>query len=311
MLDPQAAHALQLLAAHNAQAGANPSPKRLRELYQARRRFTEPTAEAVSLSRDHRIDRGDGMILLRELRPAQASADEVLPALIYLHGGGWVVGSIDTHDVICRALANASGCAVMSVDYRLSPEHRFPTALEDTLAAHAWVVDQARALRIDPTRLAFGGDSAGGNLAAVACLSLRGQAHAPAFQLLVYPATSVRTDTPSYQTNGEGYGLTRAGMAAYIAAYLGSHDPGEDWRASPIKAPSLKGLPPALVITAGFDPLRDDGRLYADALSSAGVPTQYLCFERQIHGFLGLGQLISETRTALDVSGAALRRALA
>ena len=309
MLDPQAAAAMKLLAAHNAQAGPTPSPEQLRALYQSRRAFTEPPAEAVSLSRDHRLQRGTDSIILREIRPMQAQAHERLPALIYLHGGGWVVGNIDTHDVICRALANAAGCTVIAVDYRLSPESRFPAALEDTLAAHAWAVAQADPLKIDPARIAFGGDSAGGNLAATACLSLRGDAHAPVFQLLIYPVTSVRTDTPSYQALAEGYSLTRAGMQAYIAAYLGPDGPTDDWRTSPRQADKLEGLPPALVMTAGFDPLRDDGRLYADALSQAGVPTQYLCFERQIHGFVGLGRLIDEARTALDVGGAALRRA--
>ncbi len=311
MLDPQAAKALKMLAAHNAQAGPSPSPEQLRALYQSRRPLTEPPAEAVSLSRDHPLRRGSDTIALREIRPAQARSEDRLPVLIYLHGGGWMVGSIDTHDVICRALANAAGCAVISVDYRLSPQSRFPTALEDTLAAHAWVVDQADALHLDAGRIALGGDSAGGNLAAAACLSLRGQPHAPIFQLLVYPVTSMRTDTASYQAHGEGYGLTQAGMAAYITAYLGPDGSPDDWRVAPLRAPSLQGLPPALVITAGFDPLRDDGRLYADALSSAGVAAQYLCFERQIHGFLNMGKLIDEARTALDVGGAALRRALA
>jgi acetyl esterase len=310
MLDPQAAQAVKLLAAHNAQAGPAPGPALLRELYKSRRSFTEPPAQAVSLSRDHRLQRGPESIVLREIRSAQAGTEDRLPVLIYLHGGGWMVGSIDTHDVICRALANAAGCAVISVDYRLAPESRFPTALEDALAAHDWVVTHADELRLDAARIAFGGDSAGGNLAAAACLSLRGQAHAPIFQLLIYPVTSMRTDTPSYQSNAEGYALTRAGMAAYIAAYLGPQGPTDDWRASPLQAASLAGLPPALVMTAGFDPLRDDGRLYADALSRAGVATQYLCFERQIHGFVALGRLIDEAQTALDVAGAALRRAL-
>ena len=159
--------------------------------------------------------------------------------------------------------------------------------------------------------MAIGGDSAGGSLAAAASLGLRESAHAPAFQLLIYPSTQMRTDTPSYQSNGTGRGLTRAGMAAYIQAYLGPDGPLDDWRAAPLMAPSLAGAPPALVLTAGFDPLRDDGRLYADALSRAGVPTQYLCFERQIHGFLLLRSLVDEAHTALDACASALRRALA
>ena len=309
MLDPQAARAIDLLATHNAQAGANPSAAQLRALYLSRRHFTEPAQEPVSLSRDHRLAQGDSEIVVREIRPAQASADQVLPALIYLHGGGWMVGSIDSHDGVCRALSNAAGCAVFSVDYRLAPEHRFPAAYDDAVAAHAWLLKHAIELRIAPERIAVAGDSAGGNLAAAACLGLRGQPNAPVFQLLIYPTIVMRTDTPSYQTHAEGRGLTRAGMAAYIQAYMGPDGQLDDWRASPLLAPSLHSLPPALVLTAGFDPLRDDGLLYADALSAAGVPTQYLCFERQIHGFLLLGKIIDESRTAIEVCAAALRRA--
>ncbi len=309
MLDPQAARAIDLLAAHNAQAGPSPTPDQLRALYLSRRHFTESPAPPVSRTRDHTLMRGNTQIVLREVRPAGVEAEQVLPVLIYLHGGGWVVGDIDSHDVLCRSLSQAAGCTVISVDYRRAPEHRFPAAYDDALAAHAWVLAHARQLCVAPDRIAMGGDSAGGNLAAAACLGLRGQPHAPVFQLLIYPTTAMRTDTPSYQAHAEGRGLTRAGMAAYMSAYLGPDGPAEDWRASPLLAPSLQGLPPALVLTAGFDPLRDDGLLYADALSAAGVPTQYLCFERQIHGFLLLGQLIDEVQTAIDVCGAALRRA--
>lgn len=310
MLDPQAELALKALAAHNAQAGTNPTPAQLRALYLGRRHFTEPVQEPVSLSRDHTLASGIAQIVVREFRPAQASAKEVLPALIYLHGGGWMVGSIDSHDGLCRALSNAAGCAVFSVDYRLAPEHRFPCAYEDAMTAHAWLAQNAGQLRVAPDRIAVAGDSAGGSLAAAACLGLRGQQHAPVFQLLIYPSTAMRTDTPSYQANAEGRGLTRAGMNAYIQAYLGPDGPLDDWRVSPLRAPSLLGLPPALVLTAGYDPLRDDGRLYADALSRAGVACQYLCFERQIHGFVLLGKIIDEARTAIEVSAAALRRAL-
>ena len=311
MLDPQAELALKALATHNAQAGPSPTPAQLRALYLSRRHFTESPAPPVSLARDHKLKRGDTEIVLREVRPAGVGAEQVLPALIYLHGGGWVVGDVDSHDVLCRSLSQAAGCTVISVDYRRAPEHRFPAAYDDALAAHAWVLAHARELRVAPDRIAMGGDSAGGNLAAAACLGLRGQPHAPVFQLLIYPTTVMRTDTPSYQAHAEGRGLTRAGMAAYMSAYLGPDGPTDDWRASPLLAPSLHGLPPALVLTAGFDPLRDDGLLYADALSAAGVPTQYLCFERQIHGFLLLGRLIDEVQTAIDVCGAALRRAWA
>lgn len=310
MLDPQAQLALKALATHNAQAGSSPTPTQLRKLYLGRRHFTEPAQEPVSLSRDHTIASGDTQIVVREIRPAQARAGQTLSALIYLHGGGWMVGNIDSHDGLCRALSNAAGCAVFSVDYRLAPEHRFPCAYEDALAAHAWLVKNAGQLEVALERIAIAGDSAGGSLAAAACLGLRGKQHAPVFQLLIYPSTVMRTDTPSYQANAEGHGLTRAGMIAYIQAYMGPDGPLDDWRASPLLAPSLQGLPPALVLTAGYDPLRDDGRLYADALSRAGVASQYLCFERQIHGFFLLGKIIDESRTAIEVSAAALRRAL-
>jgi acetyl esterase len=310
MLDPQAAQAIERISAHNGPPPAQPDPMKARALYLGRRSFTEPEPEPVSLSREHSLEHGQARITLRELRPVGVPADERLPALLYFHGGGWMVGNLDSHDSLCRALANAARCSVISVDYRLAPEHRFPAAYEDALAAHAWLVRQAEHLAIDPQRLALGGDSAGGNLAAAACLSLRGSAQAPRFQLLIYPVTQLGTGTESYQANGQGYLLTREAMAAYIAAYLGPSSR-EDWRAAPLHAASHAGLPPALVLTAGFDPLRDDGRLYADALSRAGVPAQYVCFERQIHGFVPLGRLIAEARTALDLCGSALRRALA
>jgi acetyl esterase len=251
---------------------------------------------------------GGVSVPIREYRPAGAQPADTLPALVYFHGGGWVIGNIETHDVLCRQLCQASGCAVFSVDYRLAPEHVFPAAYEDALAAFHWVVSQAPDLHIDPLRVAVGGDSAGGNLAAAVCLGARGSALPPAFQMLIYPATLMYPNTPSFHANGEGYGLTAQAMDWFMDHYLPTRGHGDDWRASPLKASSHADLPPALVLTAGFDPLRDEGLQYADALSNAGVEAQYICFERQIHGFITMGRVIREAYTAVDVCAQALRR---
>jgi len=252
-----------------------------------------------------------GEVPLRLVRPAGTQAAQVLPVLVYFHGGGWTIGDLDTHDVLCRQLAQAAGAAVVSVDYRLGPEHRFPAAVDDCVAATRWVREQAAALGVDASRLAVGGDSAGGNLAAVVCLALREAGEPlPAFQLLIYPATDMRAVAPSHESNGRGYLLTRDSIAYYTGHYLGEDVAlRSDWRASPLLASDHRGLPPALVLTAGFDPLRDEGLQYANALSAAGVPAQYLCFERQIHGFITMGRVLDEANLAVQVCAAALRRA--
>jgi acetyl esterase len=201
--------------------------------------------------------------------------------------------------------------AVVSVDYRLGPEHRFPAAIDDAMAATRWVQRVAWALGVDATRIAIGGDSAGGNLAAVVALLLRDAREAlPAFQLLIYPATDMRCGAPSHRANGAGYLLTAESIAYYRGHYIVDAAQWIDWRASPLLADDLRGLPPALVLTAGFDPLRDEGRQYADALSAAGNAVQYVCFDRQIHGFITMGRVIDEANTAVDLCAAALRRAL-
>jgi acetyl esterase len=240
------------------------------------------------------------------------AADTLLPVLVYFHGGGWTIGDLDTHDVLCRDLANGSGCAVVSVDYRMAPEHPFPAAVDDCLAATRWVRANAVSLRVDARRLAVGGDSAGGNLAAVVCLALRDGGDAlPAFQLLIYPATDMRAVAPSHTTNAQGYVLTADSIAYYRGHYIADPAQWTDWRASPLLAGDHGRLPPALVVTAGFDPLRDEGRQYADALSGAGTKAEYVCFERQIHGFITMGRVIDEANTAVALCAAALRRALA
>jgi acetyl esterase len=176
------------------------------------------------------------------------------------------------------------------------------------VASFEWAVAQADKLHIDAARIAVGGDSAGGNIAAALCLGLRGQAAHPGFQLLIYPAVTMRPNTPSFHANGQGYMLTQDAMRWYTANYISQDQHADDWRASPLMATSHADLPAALVLTAGFDPLRDEGLLYADALSQAGVATQYVCFERQIHGFVTMGRVIREAETALTLCGQALKR---
>jgi len=310
MLDPQAQALLDLMVARGIPPTHTLSPADARAFYRERRTATQPDPRPVAEVRDLAAPGPHGDIPLRLYRPA--SAPRPAPTLVYFHGGGWVIGDLDTHDVLCRDLAEQSGCAVVAVDYRMGPEHRFPAAVDDALAASRWLHGQADALGLDATRFAVGGDSAGGNLAAVVALAWRDAGHAPAlkFQLLVYPATDMRALAPSHTANGQGYLLTADTIAYFQGHYLAPDERG-DWRASPLLAEHHAGLPPALVLTAGFDPLRDEGRQYADALSAAGSPAQYVCFERQIHGFVTMGKVLDEANTAVTLCAQALRRALA
>jgi acetyl esterase len=310
MLDPQAKFLLQLMVERAVPAFNEQTPVQARQAYLTRKGFTQPEPPEVSRSHDHLVPMNGTHIKIREFRPTGIAATQVLPALVYYHGGGWVIGDIDTHDVLCRQLCQASGCAVFSVDYRLAPEHVFPAAYDDAQAAFQWVAANAKHLHVAVDRIAVGGDSAGGNLAAAVCLGAREQARQPAFQLLIYPATLMYPDTQSYHDNGEGYALTADVMHWFMDHYLPERDMAHDWRASPLKAQSHADLPPALVLTAGFDPLRDEGRMYANALSAAGSSAEYICFERQIHGFITMGRIMREAHTGVAVCADALKRYL-
>ena len=251
-----------------------------------------------------------GPVPLRAYRPKGVGRDELLPALVFLHGGGWVIGDLDTHDVVCRTLANGARCAVFSVEYRKAPEAPFPAAVDDCFSALSFVFENGKNLRIETSKIAIGGDSAGGNLAAVIALMAR-DAGGPALslQLLIYPATDQHYGFPSIERNGDGYLLTKKVMHYFRSHYLPRELDWLDWRASPLLAKSLARLPPAFVLTAGFDPLVDEGKAYADRLAKEGVRTEYRNYADMVHGFITMGRVLDTAHTALADCAQALRKA--
>ena len=272
-------------------------PHVARRLYRDTRAVLAPPSPEVS---EVRLMVVANAIALRAYRPAGVPAGEMLPALVYFHGGGWTIGDLDTHDILCRQLSNGARCAVFSVDYRLAPEHAFPAAVEDCIAATRWIAAQARALNIDPARIAVGGDSAGGNLAAVVALDAR-DAGGPGlcFQLLIYPATDQRCGFASHERNGDGYLLTRHSIGYFRGHYLPRQADWLDWRASPLLAKNLAALPPAFVLTAGFDPLVDEGKAYAERLAKENVELAYREYADMIHGFVLFGGVLETANAAV------------
>ena len=312
MIHRQARALLDLIAERGLPTMQSLSPVEARLFYRDRRALTQPDPPAVAEIAELSAEGPHGAIALRLYRPTHRSDSPApLPVLVYFHGGGWTIGDLDTHDVLCRQLANGSHCAVVSVDYRMGPEHRFPAAVDDCLAATYWVRRHAESLGLDASRLAVGGDSAGGNLAAVVAILARDAKDLPiAYQLLIYPATDMRRGHASHTTNGRGYLLEAATIAYYHDHYIDDAAHDLDWRASPLLQSDLGHLPPALVLTAGFDPLRDEGLDYADALVAAGNRATYVCFERQIHGFITMGRVLDEANTAVALCAAEVERAL-
>jgi acetyl esterase len=310
-LDPDSEALLEAARAANRPAWNELTPEEAREVYLAGRTLSAPPPMQVAEVRDLTCPGPHGAIPLRLYRPAAAPALGA-PVLVYAHGGGWVFGSLDSHDGLCRHLAVRSGCVVVAVDYRLAPEHRFPAAFDDTLAATQWVAAQEEALGINPARLAVGGDSAGGTLMAAVCLHARDHGGPRiAFQLLLYPTTDLAMDTPSHRRFGEGHVLTTAAMRWFSELYLRGPEDAADWRAAPLRAASLAGLPPAFVLTASHDPLRDEGEAHARRLvEEAGVPVTLWRVAGQLHGFLPMGRLLRAAGPALDQLAAALRQAL-
>jgi acetyl esterase len=311
MLHPQVQALLRLIEDRGVPPVHTLTPTEARAFYLERRTFTQPEPPEVASVRNLEARGPDGPIPLRSYRPRGSAADAPLPVLVYFHGGGWVIGDLDTHDVLCRQLCNASGCAVIAVDYRLAPEHRFPAALDDAIAATRWVRANAGALKVDADRLAVGGDSAGGNLAASVALAAREAGDLPiAFQLLIYPATDQRRGWPSHTANGQGYLLTKESMDYYHDHYLPDPAHDLDWRASPLLHTDHGKLPPALVLTAGYDPLRDEGLQYAHALSAAGTRATLVNFERQVHGFITMSKVLDEANVAVQLCAGQLKLAL-
>ncbi|WP_089934687.1 alpha/beta hydrolase [Candidatus Entotheonella palauensis] len=305
-LDPQAQGFLEQLAA------AEAPPLHELPVEDARNVIVElfgskENLEPVGKVEDRLIRGADGEIPARVYTPEGVGP---FPVLVYYHGGGWVIGNLEAYDPTCRALTNAARCVVVSVEYRLAPEHKFPAAPEDCYAALQWVGANADAINGDPARVAIGGDSAGGNLTAVVAQMSRDRGGvSPIYQLLVYPVTDHRYDTPSYQENADDYLLTKDAMQWFWNHYLRSEADGNSPLASPLQAASLRDLPPALVITAEFDPLRDEGEAYATQLQAAGVPVTLSRYDGMIHGFFSLGAVLDQGQTAMSEAAAALRAA--
>jgi acetyl esterase len=266
------------------------------------RLVSNPDAPALEKAEPLSIPSPDGPIPARVYTPTRLrKAQGLAPGLVFFHGGGWVIGNIETHDVVCRKLAHEGELIVISIDYRLAPEHRFPAAVDDAIAATRWIAGNAAALGIDAKRLVVGGDSAGGNLAAVVSLAARdGDGPDIAGQMLVYPATDFSRKHASHREPETSILLTHSVIGWFANNYLGGADGSSDWRASPARAKNLAGLPPAYVLTAGADPLRDEGDEYAARLKEAGVPVTYRHYPGQFHGFFTMGKLLNQANIAVS-----------
>ncbi len=257
---------------------------------------------------DFDIPGPNGPVPVRLYKPV--SGGENLPVLVYYHGGGWVIGSRDSHDALCRQVANEGEFAVLSVDYRMGPEFAFPAAPDDCFAAYEWTIENIGSYGLDASRVAVGGDSAGGNLSAVVSLMARDKdIQAPVFQWLIYPATDAKMDTPSHEALAEGYFLTRDLMKWFQGHYLQNEGDIDDWRASPLHAASLADLPPALIQTAGFDPLKDEAVAYGERMRKEGSVASHTEYPGMIHGFINLGGAIDQANVAIAEGVDALKTA--
>ncbi|MGQ0686474.1 alpha/beta hydrolase [Bradyrhizobium sp.] len=306
VLDPDAAAVYQAFLEANRPPYETLTPPEAREMYLAARFVSNPEPPELQSVTELAIPAPHGSLPARLYTPKRLrSTDGLAPCLVFFHGGGWVIGNLDSHDVVCRTLAHEGEMIVISVDYRLAPEHPFPAAVEDAVNATRWIAGNARQLGIDTDGIFVGGDSAGGNLAAVTALAARDAGPRLAGQVLIYPATDLAMSTPSHSEPETSILLTHSVTRWFIGSYLGNADVG-DWRASPARA-SLAGLPPAYVLVAGADPLRDEGNEYAERLKQAGVAVTYRSFPGQFHGFFTMGKLLSQANIAASEIGAWLK----
>jgi acetyl esterase len=307
-ISEETASLLQALAASEGPAFVEMSPDEARAAYVEMAAMQGEPEEVASVA-DRAVPGPVGAVPIRVYRP---DLNATLPVFIYYHGGGWEVGDLDSHDPLCRQIANAAGCAVVAVDYRLAPENKYPAAAEDAYAVAAWLAKEGATLGLDGDRIAVGGDSAGGNLAAVVPLMARArQGPTIAAQILVYPITNHRFDTPSYREHGQGFILAAELMQQFWRCYLADETDGEQPYASPLRAPDLGGLPRALVMTAGFDVLRDEGEAYGERLRAAGVDTTIHRYDGMMHGFLQFGSVIPEAHDAVREIALELQSAFA
>ena len=308
ILDPDAQAVLDAAIKAGAPPVETQTPEEARATVKARRAALNQPVPFVAEVRNLTAPGPGGPIPMRLYRAKMVEELRSQPCLMFFHGGGWVFGDLDTHDVTCRHLANAAECTVISVGYRLAPEHKFPAAFEDSFAATQWVAANARELAIDPDRLAVGGDSAGGNLATtVAMAAARSEGPKLTYQVLIYPVADLQMTDESYQTVGEGYLLTTKAMVWFRDHYLRNVDDIGDWRASPLRAQSFAGLPPAYVVTAGCDPLCDEGVAYAKLLEKNGIPVTYRHRPGQMHGFIGMSGFIKAADEVIADIGQALK----
>jgi acetyl esterase/lipase len=286
------------------------TPDEARAYYLAARLVSNPEPPEIAEVRELAIPAPHGVIPARLYRPLSLRQRAgAAPALVFFHGGGWVIGNLDSHDVVCRKLADEGALIVVSVDYRLAPEHKFPAAVDDAVTATRWIADNVDALGIDAARLSVGGDSAGGNLAAVVAIAAR-DAHGPAIagQVLIYPAVDFAMSHPSHREPETSVLLTHSVIRWFRDHYLNGAADVQDWRASPARAESLAGLPPAYVLTAGADPLRDEGDDYATRLQEAGVSVTHRSFPGQFHGFFTMGKLLQQANVAASDIGTWLKQ---
>ena len=307
-LDPQTKTYLDQMAALNMPALSSLPPDVIRQGIAAQI-ASAPAGEAVAKVENRSIPGPAGEIPVRIYTPEGTGP---FPVLVFFHGGGWVICNLDTHDGQCRSLANGAGCVVVSVDYRLAPEHKFPAAPQDCYAATLWVAEHAAEINGDASRIAVGGDSAGGNLTAVVTQMVRDQGGPRlVFQLMIYPGTDFTSQTLSKKENGEGYFLTLEDMDWYEGHYLNSEADKLNPLASPLLAKDLSNLPPALILTAEYDPLRDEGEEYGRRLREAGVPVIVRRYNGLIHGFFGMALIVDEAKRAVQETSQTLREAFA